>query len=461
MSGEFDDTATTSHQAMTTNLGPIPTASAALPVLGHALQLLRRPLTFFTSLPAQGDLVRIRLGSVDAFVVCAADLTDQLLRDDRTFDKGGAFIDRLSEVMGDGVATCPHSQHRRQRRLAQPAFRHTLMPTYAQTMTAQTVSVVDGWSNGQVVDIPTQMQTITSKTLLATMFSDTPGPAVLHQMLADLNTVAASVYRRILMPPWLNRLPIPSNRRYVRARNRLHAATNGIISERRASGTDNNDLLSNLMTARESVGDHPGLSNSEIADNIVTFFIAGTETAATTLAWALHLVAENPAIEHRLHAEVDAVLAGRPANHADLSRLELTGRIITETLRLWPPAWILTRIVTIDTQLGEHIVPAGATIVYSPYIIHRRPDLYDEPERFNPDRWLSDRLAPPRGAFIGFGGGSRKCIGDTFGQTEAVLALATIAARWKLHHLPGQRVHPTAATTLRPDKLRMRAVARA
>jgi cytochrome P450 len=308
-----------------------------------------------------------------------------------------------------------------------------------------------------------EMMTITSTTLAATMFADTLPPLVLRQALDDLTTLLAGIYRRMLIPPPLDRLPTPGNRRYHQARTRLRQTLTELITRRRASNTDRNDLLSALLSARDGdrEGGSQGLSDTEIADQAVTFFAAGAESTATAVAWALHLLTQHPDIYDRLHTEVDTVLAGRPATHADVPRLDLTHRVITETLRLWPPAWMFTRTVTADTQLGEHHLPAGTTIVYSPYLLHRHPGLYERPDRFDPDRWLPDRSQGlHRDAFIPFGAGARKCIGDTFALTEAILALATVTTRWHLHPLPDQQVRPAPVATLRPKNLRLRGLDR-
>ncbi|XXX81532.1 cytochrome P450 [Sorangium sp. So ce134] len=424
------------------------------------MPLLRDSLGFLMSLPEHGDLVRVRLGPFPATLVCDPGLTRHVLRDDRTFDKGGPLFDRARELIGDGVASCPHSEHRRQRRLLQPAFHPSRLLGYAQAFTAKIAEVTGSWRDGQVLDVPAEMLSISARVIGETMFSETLPAPVLHQALDDLTSVNAGVYQRMLMPPPLDRLPTPGNRRYHEARARLRHTLGGIIADRRASGTDRGDLLSALLAARDP--DHAGvrqaLSDAEIYDQVVTFFLAGAETTATTLAWALHLVAQHPDIEERLHAEADAVLNGGAAAHEHLPKLELTSRIITETLRLYPPIWLLTRSAVVDTHLGGHPIPAGTTIAYSPYLIHHRPDLYPDPERFDPDRWDGTRRPPPpRDAFIPFGGGARKCIGDQFGTIEATLALATLAARWHLRALPGQLVRPAVSASLRPHGLRMRA----
>ncbi len=437
-------------------LSSIPAAPQMLPLLGHLVPLARDPLGFLESLPATGDVVRVRLGPAQAVVVCSPELTREVLLHDRTFDKGGPLYHRISEVLGGGVGTCPYGEHRRQRRLVQPAFHAARIPDYAQVMTAQINSVIGSWRDGQEVDVLAEMMTITSSTLAATMFADTLPPPVLRQALDDLTTILTGIYRRMLIPPPLDRLPTPGNRRYNQARTRLRETLQELVTRHRASSTNRNDLLSARDSDEE--GSSQGLSDTEIVDQAVTFFAAGAESTATAVAWALYLLTQHPDVYEAMRAEVDTVLAGHALTHADLPRLDLTHRVITETLRLWPPAWMFTRTVTADTQLNQHHLPAGTTIVYSPYLLHRHPELYERPHHFDPDRWLPDRAQSiSRDAFIPFAAGARKCIGDTFALTEATLALAAITARWHLHPLPGQQVRPAPVATLRPKNLRLRA----
>ncbi|MGH3671039.1 MAG: cytochrome P450 [Pseudonocardiaceae bacterium] len=436
-------------------------APGALPLLGHTLSLLHSPLRFLTFLPAHGDLVRIRIGPIEAIVVCTPGLVRRVLLNDRVFDKDGPIFDRTREAFGDGLATCPHHVHRRQRRLAQPAFHPARLPGYAQVMTKHIAEVTASWQDGQVLDVLSEMMTLTARTAVETMFSDTLPSAVLSAVLNDLNTILASIYQRVLVPPPLDKLLVVSNRRYDRARVRLRRIISRVITDRRASGADRGDLLSTLLATRDPT-DNQGLSDTETVDQAITFFLAGSETTATTLAWAVYLLARHPDVEHRLHAEVDTVLAGTVARFADLPNLELAAAVVTETLRMYPPAWMLARTTTTDTCLGGYPIPAGSIVFYSPYLLHHLPGLFPNPDHFDPDRWVDGHGAPPpRDAFIPFAGGARKCIGDTFAVTEATLALATLAGRWRLRLLPGRHVHPARAVLLQPRGLRMRATPRA
>jgi cytochrome P450 len=449
-----------------TGPGAIPAAPRAWPLLGHVVPLLTAPLAFASSLPSVGDLVQIRLGPVKAVVVCDPELTRQVLTHDQVFDKGGPIYDRVRELAGDGLGTCPHSRHRRQRRLTQPAFHHTRLPAYARTMTAQIDTVTGGWRDGQDLDVLAEMQALTARVMLATMFSTSLTAEVLQQSVSDMATFVNGVSRRTVMPAWLRSLPTPGNRRYQQAIVRLRNTIASIIAGRQSRPFDGEDLLSALLAARDTdalsvpgISGAPGagrLSRGEVYDQVMSFFLAGSETLATALAWALHLLACHPAILDRLHAEIDTVLAGRTPSWEDLPRLKLTSRIIAETLRLYPSGGLFSRTVTTDTRLGAHSLPAGTPVLVSPYLIHRRPDVYPDPGVFDPDRWPAAGEGRTRGTYLPFGAGARVCIGERFALTEAVLALAAIAARWQLDPVPGSKVRVPAIVVLRPSGLRMR-----
>ncbi|MFF5468616.1 cytochrome P450 [Streptomyces achromogenes] len=442
------------------NITPaLPRAPGALPLLGHTLTLLRRPLEFLRSLPAHGDVVQVRLGPARAVAVCTAELTQQVMRDDRTFDKGGLLYDRTRDVIGAGLAASPHTQHRRKRRLVQPAFQPALMPGYAQLMTARITQVRDSWHDGQIIDVPGEMLSLTSGILMAAMFSSTLPAPVLQRALGEMNTISHGLLRQTVTPPALNRVPTAANRRYRQAQRSLRALLDTAITGHAAAG--GTDLMSALLAARDrDTVTEPGLTTEEVRDELVTFFIAGTETTGLTIAWALHLLAHHPAIASRLRTEVDDTLAGGAAHHRHLPHLPLAQRIITETLRLYPPGWIFTRRTTADTRLAGHLLPAGTTVVYSPYLVHHLADQYPDPEHFVPDRWADPDRSPPHGAYIPFGGGARKCVGEQFGVTEAVLALATLTARWHFTPAPGHPARPRTHLMLYPDGLRLKVTRR-
>ncbi|MFE3073562.1 cytochrome P450 [Streptomyces sp. NPDC059247] len=440
---------------------PIPEAPRALPLLGHIVPLVRDPLRFVSSLPRYGDLVRVRLGPVSAVIVCDPLLTRDVLVDTRTFDKGGPFYRRVREGIGGGLLTCPHAAHQRQRRLIQPVFHPDRLPGYAAAITARTDAMTRGWRDGQEVDVVAGMTGLTAGSLATAMFSGMLSPVEQRHIIEDTLTFAAGVYRRMLMPDWLARLPVLGNRRYAQACARLRRTfAEGTARYARDSGEEASGSLASAVLDAYAQAGPPGDgtdAESEITDNLMTLFLGGVAISAATLAWALHLLDQNPEVAARLHREVDTVLDGRPAAHADLPRLELTGRVISETLRVWSPSWMMMRHVTRDTELGGHHLPRGTSVIYSSYLLHRRGDLFPRPDRFDPDRWLSE---PPRHAYIPFGGGARKCIGYGYGLNDTILALATITSRWHLASPAGQKITPSLGGELHPRGLTMRAGAR-
>lgn len=440
----------------TATTASVPLAPGGLPLLGHALPLLRDPLAFIMSLSKYREMVRVRLGPSTAVMICDPALTRQVFLNDRVFDKGGPIYDRISEVIGDGLSTCSYTLHRRQRRLCQPSFHPTRLPGYGAVFARAAELKAGSWRDGDVLDVTQEMMTLTTRATMETMFSGTLPAETMRQSLADTATIVSAFFRRMMTPALLRQLPTKQKRRYDDARNRLSATIAQIVAERRADPTDRADLLSALVAAvdEESEDGKKQLNDDELADEALTFFLGGMETTAITLAWALHLLAENPDIQHRLQAETDEVLAGGKLDAAHLPSLELAGRVVTETLRLYPPAWMMTRAVRQDTELGGVRLKTGSTIVLSPYLLHRRPDLYPEPDRFDPDRWLGAQ--PDRATYIPFGAGARKCIGDQFALTEAILALTAIVARWELTPVGDQPFEPKVETSLSSRGLNLR-----
>jgi cytochrome P450 len=281
-------------------------------------------------------------------------------------------------------------------------------------------------------------------------------PAALETMLADMNVILAGVTWRSVLPKSLDRMPTPANRRYRRAQERLRGVVTGVIEDYRARGTDQIDLLSGLLGSFDP--GPPGLTDAEIHDQVLTFLLAGTETTANVVSWALHLVAQHPELEERLRAEAAGVLGDGEITVAELAGLTVSRQVVLETMRLYPPVPFLTRITTVDTQLGGHAVPAGTTVVYSPYVAQRQAGNFPEPEAFRPERWEDgqDPLKLPRGPFLAFGGGARRCVGDTFGLFEAMVMLSTITRRWSLQPVRGSRVRPAVSLVLTPRALHMR-----
>jgi cytochrome P450 len=433
-------------------------AAGALPLLGHVPSLIRNPRKFLLSLPAQGDVVQIRLGPSTAYVLCDADLTHQVLVNDRIFEKGGPFVDRLREFLGESVSTCPRAEHRRQRRLMQPAFTSKRLDGYAKMMNEEAVRVVESWRDGAAIDVYATMQSITTRIATRTMFAAPASRALVEQAYDALNDIMIGAGRRMLIPPPLDKIPTPGKLRYDRARRNIRRVTDQLVVDYRKAGVDHEDLMSMLLRP-----DDEGnvLSEQEISNQVVTLFLGGVETVASTLGWALCVLALRPDIQQRLCDEVDTVLQGRAPTAEDLPSLPYTNGVGNESLRMYPPGWLLTRQTTADFQLGGVDIPADSAIIYSPFLLGSQADLFDDPDSFDPDRWADNAARAPRGAMVPFGGGPRKCIGDTFSMVELAVVLAAIAQRWRLEPA-GTEIRPLERMSLlmTPRKLKVRLVAR-
>jgi cytochrome P450 len=431
-------------------------APGRVPVLGHVLKLWRRPLDFLISLPSYGDLVEFRLGPRRAYIACHPKLVQQVLRDSRTFDKGGPLFEKARLLVGDGLVSSEWESHRRQRRLVQPAFHHARMPGYASIMSEEIDSELSSWRPGQVFDVSDATHGLTLRVTARTMFATPIGAQAVSEVTQSMPIIMRGVYKRMTAPlGWAEKIPTPSNRSFDKAKSRMRGIIDQTISDYRKAGGDQGDVLSILVSARDETTGQ-GLSDREIHDQVMTVLIGGTETTGNTLAWTLHLLAEHPEIEERLHTELDDVLGDRPPRFDDLPDLGYTHRVLTETLRMYPPAWLLSRTTTHEVELAGRRLPPGTPVFYSSYIMGRNPEVFQDPDRYDPDRWLPERVAGlPHDAVLPFGAGSRKCIGDDFGMAETTLTLAATAQRWRLRPLSSTKISTVPKASLGTGPLPM------
>ncbi|MEV0242677.1 cytochrome P450 [Streptomyces sp. NPDC050674] len=418
--------------------------------------MFRRPLEFLNSLPEQGDLVEIRLGPQRAWMVCHPELVHLMLRDTRTFDKGGPQYERLRALMGNGVVTCPHGEHRRQRRMLQPTFRPSRVAAQTDLMAREAEALCRDWRDGQKVDVSAATLTLTTRLISRLLLSDSLGPAAADEVRHCLAAIVRGLFVRTVVPvDVLFRLPTPANRRYRRAVERVRELIDAAVAERRV-GAPRDDLLGLLLTAAAAEDGTPPVTDREVQDQLVSLLLTGSESPSMCLASVFGLLAQHPEVERRLHAEVDTVLGGRLPDADDLPRLVYTRSVLTETLRHSPPGWLFTRVTTRETELAGRRLPRGTTVLYSPYLLHHDPESFPEPDRFLPERWLEGGAAAgPHGALIPFAAGNRKCIGDLFSMAEMTVALATIAGRWRLRHPTGRVAPPRPGATLGPRSLTM------
>ncbi|MGX5207229.1 cytochrome P450 [Streptomyces violaceus] len=434
---------------------PIPRAAGSFPFIGHALKM-RDNLGFIDSLrETREPLVEIILQpGTRTVVVQDPALIHQMLKAlGPTLDKGRLY-DKLGQLLGDSVVTATGRTHVRRRRQVQPAFAHTEISRYVDIMRAEAAATVDGWEPGQALDVREAMVGLSLDMLAKTVFAGSLDDAVFRRLRRDLSVVLNDVGVRIMLPDWAERLPLPFNRRFDRARAGVRATINTAVDELQASGHDTGDMLSMLLRAIDEETGEP-LTGHQICSEILTLAVAGTETTASVLSWALYELARNPDIEARVMAELDEVLGERPVAFDDVTRLPYLDRVITETLRLHHPGWLVTRRTTEETRLGEWTLPAGTELAYCQHALHRDPERFPDPHTFAPDRWTDPAQEPPPGAFLPFGDGKHKCMGDRLALTEMVTALATMLRSVRLELSEGQVIRQVARLTVRPRTLRM------
>lgn len=424
------------------------------PFIRQARELIAGAPRYLSRLADEyGPIVRFGAFSNTFYLVTDPELAREVLvAQAAAFPKDERDIKILSRLVGLGLVTTNGEAHKRQRRLAQPAFHSKRIEAYAGTMVDYTEAMLDEWDDGQEFDAAEAMRELTLYIVARTLFgadraamratAERVGGAIhVLQAIADHEFQAPFV-----LPVWL---PTTMNRDRRRAVSTLYETIDHLIAERRASGAaDTGDLLSMLLLSTDESGD--AFSDGEVRDQLVTFFVAGHETTSNALTWTWALLSQHPAVEARLHDEVDAALGGRRPALADLPRLPYTLQVIKESMRLYPPAWTLNiRRAAADTTLGGHAIRRGDLIWIAPFAMHRRPAYFPDPERFDPDRWTPEReKALPRYAYMPFGGGPRVCIGNGFAMMEAQLIVAAVARRFRLRLAPDQAIDLNAQITL-------------
>ncbi len=417
---------------------------------GSLAEFRRSRLDFLTHCARDyGDVAQWRLAHRRVYLVSDPNLIEEILvTQSRHFIKHFAL--RLNPlVLGKGLLTSEGDFWLKQRRLAQPVFNRTRIASYGSVMTDQAARVLADWKPGEARNIVPEMMRLTLGIAAKTLFdAEVGGEAqIVVEALQVLMDNFLSRFNSLLPPPiWL---PTPGNLRLRRAIRRLDEILYGFIRQRRAHPAASDDLLSLLLHARDEA-DGTGMTDRQVRDEAMTLFLAGHETTALALSWTWYLLAQHPEVEAKLHAEVDAVLAGRVPTADDQPRLRYTEMVALESMRLYPPAYTIGREALVDCDIGGYLVPRGTTVLMSQWVLHHDPRYFPEPQRFRPERWETETARLPKFAYFPFGGGPRLCIGNTFAMLELVLVLATIAQRYHFRLQPGHAVTPLATFTLRP-----------
>jgi cytochrome P450 len=396
-----------------------------------------------------GDVVRLNLGNLVIFLTLRPDLAhDCLVSKHKDFHKDRYYF-FLKLILGHGLLTSEEDFHLRQRRMIQPAFHRERIAAYGEAMTHFSKQMRTQWQDGQEVDIYSAMGKLALDIVAKTLFnSDVSDEA---ERVAHILDTVLSMDAQFVSPigKILSKLPLPATRRFYAAIAQLDEILYRMIREHRASG-DQGDLLSMLLMAQDE-DDGKGMSDKQVRDEATTLFLAGHETTAIALTWTWYLLSQNPEVEARMHEEIDRVLEGRDPSAADYNNLSYTYRVFKESMRLFPPAYMIGREAIRDTEVGPYSLRKGEIMVMSQYLIHRSPKYYTDPERFDPDRWLPENCEGlPKFAYFPFGGGRRLCVGEPFAWMEGVLVIATLAQKWRFELKPGHQIGLNPSVTLRP-----------
>jgi cytochrome P450 len=399
-------------------------------VIGHLASMARDPLRFLSELAqTHGDVVSFKLGTQRCVLVNDPSLIEFILRDKR-FTRAQLTQRGLNALLGPGLLSLEGDEHKRHRRLMQPAFHRKRLDRYVSIMAQKAYQSLTRWESGEALDMRTEMKRLTFAIVITCLFNagdDHTDSSVIDQVLQRvlpklLTTVTLS---RVLSLGVALRLAARTRREITE----LHALVRGFAEQRRAEPSDHGDLLSMLLATRDETGSR--LSDDEIAAEYLTILLAGHDTTTSTLSWAWYLLTENPKIQEQLAHEVQSVCGDRPVRAEDLPKLELASRVMLETMRLYPAAWMAERVSEEAVELGAFTIPAGTPLMYSPWVIQRDARYFSEPERFDPDRFRKERFSSvPHGAFVPFGGGAHICIGNTLAITEAQVILAAMAQRF-------------------------------
>ena len=407
------------------------------------------PIVLFQHLvEAYGDIAHYKIGWNHIVFLNHPDYIREILVVQNDNFVKERTVRRSKMLLGEGMITSEGAGHRTQRQVAQPAFHRQRIPEYASLMVAEAARMRETWRAGEERDISRDMMHLTLNVVSQTLFATDLRDEV--DELADAINRIMGLYNFLVMLPaaeWLVHVRPPGLAGFVRARKRIDAVVYRMIEAHRRRG-GSGSLLDMMLAASP---DQSAESEQRLRDQVITIFLAGSETVANALAWTWYLLSQNPECEKRLHGEIDRELAGRLPTFDDIPRLRYAEMVLAESMRLYPPAWAMGRRALADFQLGEFFLPAGTTVLMSQFVTHRDPRFFADPLQFNPEHFTPEEKARRvKFTYFPFGAGVRQCIGESFAWMESILLLATLAQKWKLSLVPGHRVEPEPLITLRP-----------
>jgi len=420
--------------------------------LGNTIDFAKDPLGFLTHCGRDyGDIVPLRFGLKKGCFLAQPKYIEAVLQEREVFSKNTPAWNVLKSLIGNGLLTSEGEFWQRQRRLLQPAFYQQRIATYGKIMVDYTEQQIRTWQTEEVRDIHQEMTRLTfnivTKTLFNVDLAGTEARTIAETLDVMMQWFTARRKQAFLPLDWL---PTAINRRYQRALKVMDQKIYQLIQQRRSSNLDSGDLLSMLIAVRDEV-DGSQMTDRQLRDELVTLIMAGHETTANALSWTWMLLSQSSEVEAKLLQELQHVLAGRSPTVADLPQLSYAQQIIKEAMRLYPPVYSIGRSANRAYNLDGYQLPAGCVIVFSPWVTHRHPQYFSNPEQFQPDRWAGDlEKQLPKCVYFPFGDGPRICIGKNFALMEATLLLATIAQKFQLTLQSDQPIVPAPSITLRP-----------
>jgi cytochrome P450 len=425
-----------------------------IPLIGSVHRRFGGPLDFFRDLKEKcGDAARFTLFNERFLLLADPALVNEVLVTKQNLFRKGKALEGARVFLGNSLLVSEGEEHTRQRRLIQPAFHRGRIGGYAQIMAEKARQWTEARRPGEEIDLAVEMNRLTLAVVAATLFgSDVDAEA---GDIAKSLTVVIENFNRMLLPFWgiLRRLPTRANLHLRKAQRTLDATIYRVISQRRRDGRDHGDLLSMLLAAEDAENPQKRLTDTEVRDQAMTLFLAGHETTANALAWTWHLLALHEPARAKMKAEIDAALgAEQLPGLDDTARLPYTTAVLSESMRLFPPVWVVGRRALEDVTIGAYEVPRRTIVIASQYLIHRDERYWPHAEEFQPERWLDEaaQAARPKFAYFPFGGGGRVCIGEAFAWTEGVILLAVMARRWRFEAASEQKVELNPTVTLRP-----------
>ena len=433
----------------------LPPGPRGRPLFGSLLEIRRDPLAFLERLSSEcGEIAHFKLGPYHAFLLNRPeDIENVLVTEQHRFEKGRS-MDGARRLFGNGLLTSDGRRHARQRRLVQPAFHRARMDGYAEVVTRMAAEWSDAMRDGSTVDIASEMSRLTLAITGRIIFG-AEGGDVVSEFRDSLATATGLLEVAVLPFAGLtDLLPLTRVRRFRRARATIDRVVHDAVDRRRRDGAVRGDVVSLMLSAGDAANGE-SMSETQLRDEIVTLILASHETIGHALAWTWYLLAQDADVAARLRAEIDSTV--KPDCYptaADVNNLPYTRAVFAESMRLYPPAWLVARMAIDDHHACGFVIPAGSLVVLSPWVVHRNSDWFVRPDRFEPARWCGpEHSSRPRFSYFPFGGGSRGCMGEAIAWMEGVLLLAVVARRWRFDLLDGApppRAHPGLTLTPTP-----------